>query len=274
MHKPSDHSQLPIEMLGILSFVSDGVIVYKDYEILYSNPEGYLLLEQTSHTLLENLQFDSQEKSLHISHMLIPERNERFVANCLGIQWQNTEANIAIIKPEKEYEQILGSSQDTDIQAHVLNTRNRLDALFNSAGDGYWDWYIPTSDVYFSTGWKQMLGYEDKEISPSFNSWVKLIHPDDLGNFLLLWTDYMENSETHFSIEYRVLCKNGKYLWMEAHGIKELNSANEVIRISGFHRDISTRKKNEIKILEYQENLEQLVIQRTSELEHANKNAR
>jgi len=190
------------------------------------------------------------------------------IAYCLPTQWEDEQASLAIIKTQREYSNLFKPTKNTENA--VQNSINRVDILFESAGDGYWDWYIPTASVYFSKGWKQMLGYSESDIDHSFKSWISLIHPDDLGKFLLIWSDYMDNSEQHFSIEYRVLCKNKNYLWVEAHGVKDLNAEGEIVRLAGFHRDIGERKKNEEKIREYQENLEQLVTQRTLELKHAN----
>lgn len=262
------NSDIPVHLLGILSCVSDGVIVYKNNKILFTNAEGYLLLEQNRKSILDGLQFDDKTHSFHQFEIDITEKNERLIAFCISTPWEGKQANLAIIKTKREYSNLLNPSQI--IEDSNQKNRNRIDLLFESAGDGYWDWYIPTASVFFSRGWKQMLGYSRGDIEPSFKSWINLIHPDDLGNFLIVWSNYMDNTDNHFSIEYRVLCKNTTYLWVEAHGVKDLNSDGEIVRLAGFHRDISERKKNEVKIREYQENLEQLVTQRTLELKYAN----
>jgi len=263
-----NNTDIPFDLLSILSCISDGVIVYRNHEVLFANAEGHLLLEQTQKSILNGLQFDDKSNNSHQFEIDLPERKERLIAYCLPTCWEEKQASLAIIRTKREYTNLLNPSQTSEDSNH--KNRNRLDLLFESAGDGYWDWYIPTASVFFSNGWKQMLGYSPVDIEPSFKSWINLIHPDDLGNFLIVWSDYMDNTDDHFSIEYRVLCKNGNYLWVEAHGVKDLNSESEIVRIAGFHRNISGRKKNEEKIREYQENLEQLVTQRTQELKQAN----
>lgn len=75
-------------------------------------------------------------------------------------------------------------------------------------------------------------GVINPKIDPSFQSWVNLIHPDDLGNILTVWSDYMDNTSEYFTIEYRVLCKNNGFLWVEAHGVKDLNSYGEIVRLT------------------------------------------
>ena len=217
---------------------------------------------------MNGLQFNITDKTHHQFHITLDQTKENLIAHCMPIIWENRSACVAIIKTEDEYTSLLESSTSTD--QHALHNRKRLDLLFKSAGDGYWEWHIPTANVFFSTHWKEMLGYKADDIEPSFNNWINLIHPDDLGNFLIVWSEYMENTQQQFSIEYRIKCQNGDYRWVEAHGIKDVNETNEIIRLAGFHRDINNRKLNEQKLIDYQENLEQLVAQRTDELEQAN----
>jgi len=196
----------------------------------------------------------------------MPERKKSLIAHCLPTRWVRQDAYVAIIRTEREYDSVVYD----DSNNATINSRNRLDLLFKVAGDGYWDWIIPTGHVYFSANWKKMLGYLPDEVEDTFLSWTKLIHPDDLGVFLIAWSDYMIEKEGNFSIEYRILCKNQQYHWVEAHGIKEINAFGDVERLIGFHRDISNRKINEEKIKQYQDNLEVLIKQRTAELEQAN----
>ena len=259
----------PVDLFDIFSFLSDGVLVYKNKNILYSNAEATLLLEQTNNSVIDGLQFDCSTKPHHQFEITLPQKEEKLIAHCMPIIWQDVSASLAIIKTEEEYTSLLESDINDD--HHALHNRKRLDLLFKSAGDGYWEWHIPTACVFFSSHWKKMLGYEPEDIEPSFNNWINLIHADDLGNFLIVWSEYMENSQQQFSIEYRIKCQSGEYRWVEAHGIKDVNESDEIIRLAGFHRDINERKLNEQKLIEYQENLEQLVAQRTDELEQANK---
>ena len=49
-----------------------------------------------------------------------------------------------------------------------------------AAGDGVWDWDVPTGRVFFSHRWKAMLGYADDEIGGALDEWKCRVHPDDL----------------------------------------------------------------------------------------------
>ncbi len=263
----NSNNLLPTEILGLLACISDSIIVYDGYKVLYTNPGGYLLLQQTQNKLLEQLQLKPNDK--HIRQLQLTSNNEEqnLIINCMPINWQEVNAYVAIIKNYSELV-ILPDTQAYEMNDEVI--RNHFDLLLKSAGDGYWDWHIPTATVFFSASWLQMLGYEKHEIDPSFNTWINLIHPNDLGHFLVTWTDYMEKPSGNLSIEYRIRCHDNQYLWIEAHAIKELNNEGEIVHLAGFHRNIHQRKLDEIKLLEHRENLEALVKKRTLELEQAN----
>jgi len=43
------------------------------------------------------------------------------------------------------------------------------DLAVDSINDGLWDWKIDTNEVYFSSLWKQMIGFEDDELKNEYN---------------------------------------------------------------------------------------------------------
>ncbi|MGB4291741.1 MAG: transporter substrate-binding domain-containing protein [Bacteroidales bacterium] len=118
-----------------------------------------------------------------------------------------------------------------------------------STEQGLWDWNVQTGEVFFSKQWKNMLGYEEDEITNSLSEWEKRAHPDDLKQ---VW----EEIEKHFrgetdiyTNEHRLLCKDGTYKWVLDRGkVIEFTGDGKPLRMIGTHTDIS-RKKEEEKIL-------------------------
>jgi PAS domain-containing protein len=45
------------------------------------------------------------------------------------------------------------------------------------SGDGLWDWDVPNSRVFFSTRWKEMLGFAQDEVGNGLDEWSKRVHP-------------------------------------------------------------------------------------------------
>ena len=61
--------------------------------------------------------------------------------------------------------------------------------------------------------------------------------------------------------------KNGKYVYFENNGVVLKDKSSEQIRMIGTIRDINEKKVTEKILLKYQEDLEELVKERTTELE-------
>ena len=128
--------------------------------------------------------------------------------------------------------------------------------MIKGTHEGIWDWDIYTAQFYFSERWASMLGYEEHEIEPTFHGWVDLIHPNDLGRFLVIWADYMEGITSLFNIEYQLRTKNKGYLWIEGRGISSLDKEGQPYRMAGSHMDISQRKRAEAMLIKAKEEAE------------------
>ena len=157
------------------------------------------------------------------------------------------------------------------IELELEKNRERFALAVHGTSDGIWDWDLKTGELYLSERWKEMLGYEPGEISDDFISWRDLIHPDDLGRFLTIWSDYMEGVISHFQIEYRLRRKEEGYAWILCRGLTAQQKGGAPDRLSGSHTDISVQiqsfellkeeKRQQarllIKLQEAQENIQQ-----------------
>ncbi|MGH1364960.1 MAG: PAS domain-containing protein [Calditrichia bacterium] len=119
-------------------------------------------------------------------------------------------------------------------------------AALENADQGVWDWDIEFSTVFFSDIWKRMLGYEPDEVSNDLDEWQKRVHPDDLSIAYEQIQAHIDGKSDHYSLEHRMLHKNGEYLWILASGrIVERKADGSPKRFIGTHTDISRLKKVE-----------------------------
>ncbi len=113
-------------------------------------------------------------------------------------------------------------------------------------GDGLWDWDIPSNKVYFSKTWKQMLGYEENEISNHLSEWERIVHPEDLARTLAAVQDHFDGKTPTYATENRLLCKDGSYKWILDRGLVVSRDAQgKPLRAIGTHTDITERKQME-----------------------------
>jgi two-component system cell cycle sensor histidine kinase/response regulator CckA len=126
----------------------------------------------------------------------------------------------------------------------------RMKLALDSVSDAVWDWRVDTGEVYFSSRWYTMLGYEPYEFTQEFETWRKLLHPEDLP-----WAEkevaaHVESGDP-FNIEFRMCKKGGGWKWILGRGkVVERDDNGSAMRMLGTHMDITERKISEAALIE------------------------
>ncbi|HBB31169.1 MAG TPA: hypothetical protein DDZ80_20735, partial [Cyanobacteria bacterium UBA8803] len=119
----------------------------------------------------------------------------------------------------------------------------QLQLALEGSGDGFWDWHIPTGEVYFSSWYLEMLGYDAHELPQEFNTWDRLIHPDDKPWVMEILNAHLSDSSVPYKFDYRVLTKSGEWKWIANYGKVVARDRNGTpLRMTGTHRDVSDKK--------------------------------
>ncbi|MBC7964065.1 MAG: response regulator [Steroidobacteraceae bacterium] len=124
-------------------------------------------------------------------------------------------------------------------------TEERLKLALRGANDGLWDWNLITNELYLSPRWKSMLGYADEELENSYNSWIRLLHPEDSDSALTQMRDFLEGRTANFEIEFRMLHKEGHSADILSRGFLLFDDQGNALRMVGTHVDVTERKKLE-----------------------------
>ncbi|MFQ5643106.1 MAG: ATP-binding protein [Thiogranum sp.] len=105
-------------------------------------------------------------------------------------------------------------------------------------------------------------------IGNSVRSYASLIHPQDTQSVQdSLHAAVRENRA--FALEYRVVDAQGRIHWIYEKGRAYRNSRGEVLWLDGALFDISDKRQVEDELRSYQLHLEQIVAQRTADLQSA-----
>ncbi|MEG4487474.1 PAS domain S-box protein [Microcoleus sp. D2_18a_B4] len=133
-------------------------------------------------------------------------------------------------------------------EAALRESEERWELSVRGNNDGIWDWNVQTNEVFFSSRWKKMLGYEDHEIQNILDEWANLVHPDDLGWVMQVIQDHFAKKTPFYITEHRIRCKDGSYKWILDRGQALWDDAGNVIRMTGSHTDITERKQAEVAL--------------------------
>lgn len=146
-------------------------------------------------------------------------------------QQQGREGFVTEITSRKKAEQALTESE------------YRWKFALEGAGDGVWDWHLPSGTMYYSPRWKALLGYLPDEIGDSPSEWECRLHPDEREAVQQAMGRHMTGQSPGYVCEHRLRCKNGDWKWvLERAMVVSRGSNGQAVRLIGSHSDITERK--------------------------------
>lgn len=138
----------------------------------------------------------------------------------------------------------------------LVESEKRFERVIEASRDGIFDWPdLSSPKQYWSPQFKSLIGYSDQEISASRESFLSIIHPDDLSVARRNLEQYIDSGKP-YEQEYRLKCKNGEYKWFLARSIAFKDSISGIAHLCGTITDIQDRKEAEQKLAEYMAELE------------------
>ncbi len=152
----------------------------------------------------------------------------------------------------------------------LLESQERFELAARATNDGLWDWNIVTGELYWSDRSFELLGLEPHAMTPTYATWISLVHPDDADRVHQATCRHLETREP-YDIEVRVRMKDGGYRWFRDRGHAVWDSTDRPVRMVGSLSDVTEQKNAEAAILQAHAELELRVDERTAELAQANR---
>jgi diguanylate cyclase (GGDEF)-like protein/PAS domain S-box-containing protein len=124
----------------------------------------------------------------------------------------------------------------------ITNERDRFELAVDGTQDGLWDWDIQNDIISFSDRFYEMLGYNKRDILHTTTGWNELVHPEDLKKSNKVIREYFNSlGKQNYENTFRMLKKDGDYIWVTSRGKALFNDKDTPIRFVGFITDITTQ---------------------------------
>jgi diguanylate cyclase (GGDEF)-like protein/PAS domain S-box-containing protein len=108
------------------------------------------------------------------------------------------------------------------------------------AGLAIWEWDIVNDEVIWSPAMYRCFGYQPDGVKPSFELWLRGIHPDDRERCLARVEDAVA-AGTGYEFEHRAVHPDGTVVHLHCRGDVRTDASGAPIRVVGASQDISQR---------------------------------
>lgn len=137
-------------------------------------------------------------------------------------------------------EQLHKSFEKTQANERLMKNAEQL------AKFGSWHVNLITGEVNWSDQACRMYGYDAENFQPSYELFLKHIHPDDIA-----YVKERTGSHADFlKLDFRIIDKNGQVKYIRAEHLIEKDSTGRPVGIYGFNLDVTQSKLNELRIEE------------------------
>jgi PAS domain S-box-containing protein len=135
-------------------------------------------------------------------------------------------------------------------EARLREVEDRWELAVRGLNAGIFEQNYLTGETYLSDRWKEIIGYLPLEFPTHRESWQNRVHPDDRERVLAALHGHLRRELPSYQVDYRILCKDGTYKWIDARGRAIFNAEGQPVRLIGAHADISDRKAAESALRE------------------------
>ncbi len=125
----------------------------------------------------------------------------------------------------------------------------RLRLALSAVWDGLWDWHVPTGYCYYAPRWYSMLGFVEHALPPHIDTFLDLLHPQDLPRCEQALRDHFDGRTDKYAIEVRLRTADHNWCWVLTRGtVVERDRHGRPVRMVGTHTDIAERKQAELAL--------------------------
>ena len=231
----------------------------------YTNKMMQLFLILLSVMALAELLSRKAITALEKLRMITIDLPDKLAIGCKDIVWPEsgiTEANQLISNFKEMSDTLLDRDQKIALQVEQMKQAQEMAKI------GYWSFDIKSGIPIWSSMMFEIYGRDPSEGVPIYSEHQDLIHPDDWSLFDSAVQGCIAGTPLHLFI--RVIFPDKSVHYLETQGYPQYSIDGSITTLIGTTQDVTEFKLTEEVLLRSNNDLEQLVDERTKELGQAN----
>lgn len=168
---------------------------------------------------------------------------------------------------------VMDLSVRREAEEAVRASEERLRLALEAAQAGTWELDAQTDRAVWArirTGRDE----PDTEHAECQSAWLSLIHPEDRQAAMAELREVVAGRKPELRFEFRTAGTDGDDRWILSLGRPWHDSSGAVIALRGIHLDITDRRRSQEELTRHRDNLEELVRERTQQLEESHNKLR
>jgi diguanylate cyclase (GGDEF)-like protein/PAS domain S-box-containing protein len=136
--------------------------------------------------------------------------------------------------------------------------KERIEMALEGSKTSVLDWNLLNDDFYYSSSWKDMLGYRDDELANHRETWFNNVYPSDKNSVIYALVKAQKMKNKYFENIHRLQHRDGHWIWIFGRAQLLYNDEGKLIRMIGTHTDITEEKELQFKNTQQAEIIEQI----------------
>ncbi len=153
---------------------------------------------------------------------------------------------------------------------YLRQVNERFALATRAARLGVWDWDIQKNELVWDDRMYELYGINREDFAGAYEAWLNGVHPDDRASSDEI-SKQAQRGAREYDTEFRVVWPDGSIHHLKAYGQVVRDADGRPWRMTGVNFDITERKRAEEEIRILNQELEQRILDRTAQLEAANK---
>lgn len=135
-----------------------------------------------------------------------------------------------------------------------------LDLALEAAQVGKWDWELGTNKLSLNSTWYKKLGYSYNELPQSFETFKKVLHPEDMARVMEELDKHLKGESLFYECRYRMIMKDGETQWCLDRGcIMHRDQSGKPLRIIGVNVNVTPVMKWEQSLVISEQQLKAMI---------------